>query len=169
MRGLVITTLQSYIKVGECIRNSGSDYIWSNETLTMIYDDEPRTIALWWKSNSHTGHSMIKLGDNGDTYYQFGLKDISTTQNLVWLRTDDYTLTTNQGEDWGYHVLTYDGTNVSYYFNGSLIDTRAKALITQISEFRLFSNNIPNILKCKVLRKKKITVRVKIVKNFRLF
>lgn len=85
-----------------------------------INGTKARTIELWAKADAFNDGGVFATGITGTTLGEFSLRT-TTTDNLwranFWNSNKDFTLPNSKGE-WHHYALVFDGTNVSFYYDG---------------------------------------------------
>ncbi len=95
------------------------DFILMNVGLT-VQSNHPRTVSIWAKVNAFDNGGLWNMGTNTNTY-EFSLR---TTTNSNEFRVEHYgtyydrTLT-NALDNWRHYVMTYDGTTMRFYYEGT--------------------------------------------------
>ncbi len=106
---------------------------------TPIDGAKSRTVAVWAKADAFTDGGIFSTGATGTTYTEFSFRTIPTDnvwRAQFWNNNKDFTLPNSKGE-WHHYALTFNGTNVSFYYDGALQSTWAAALNTKNGNFNL--------------------------------
>ncbi|MBO9673102.1 MAG: gliding motility-associated C-terminal domain-containing protein [Sphingobacteriaceae bacterium] len=98
---------------------TGTEYITLGSNAA-ISGTKARTIELWAKADAFNDGGVFTSGITGTTLGEFSLRT-TTTDNLwranFWNTNKDFTLANSKGE-WHHYALVFDGTNVSFYYDG---------------------------------------------------
>lgn len=129
-------TVNTSGKIGSCYSFDGSnDFISitdANLYNTFTGGDQPFSIAMWVYHGDST--RAILFGDYGLAgTISFNIE--LTTAHAVrfyWNGSPDYTTSANVGSStWAHIIVTYNGSTINTYLNGSLVHTRAQVLGTR--------------------------------------
>ncbi len=109
-------------------------------TFTQLSGNQPRTIEMWAKVDGFTGEGGLFTFGNTNNLEDFSLRVNGSTNNWRmqhWSADYDFnTNTLNSGAgllgQWAHYAVTYNGTQVCIYINGSLINCTARALSTNL-------------------------------------
>lgn len=116
--------------------NGSSNYINHSTTGIVSTGASAKSIALWIKATNFSGTRRIFTTGGASSTQGFTIMQYSGTSKIYF--TDEgvaYTGTTTLSNDTWYHVaVTYDGTNIRFYLNGSLESTSARTLATTATE-----------------------------------
>lgn len=103
-----------------------------------------RSISLWYKSSINNGYPGLFSYGAASQYNTFGV--YLTPNGSVVFQGNNYDhdfLTPYAANVWRHLVITYDGTNVKIFMNGTLAGTIARPLLnTTVSNFRLGNNTV---------------------------
>jgi gliding motility-associated-like protein len=98
---------------------TGTEFITLGDN-SAINGTKARTIELWAKANAFNDGGVFATGITGTNLGEFSLRT-TTTDNLwranFWNSSKDFTLANSKGE-WHHYALVYDGTNISFYYDG---------------------------------------------------
>ncbi|HVI49242.1 MAG TPA: LamG-like jellyroll fold domain-containing protein [Chitinophaga sp.] len=96
---------------------------------------KPRTIALWARADAFNNGGLFFTGATGTTYGEFSLRTLTSDNSWrvqLWNNNKDFTLPDSKGE-WHHFALVYNGTQLSFYYDGALQSTWAVTLDTKAS------------------------------------
>lgn len=90
---------------------------------TAIDGNKPKTIEVWAKAKAFNDGAIFTSGASpGTSLGEFTLRT-TTTENLwratFWNNNKDFTLP-NSKDEWHHYALVFDGSNVSFYYDGEL-------------------------------------------------
>lgn len=94
------------------------------------------TITAWYKcTNAGTNSAIAGIGDRGIT----GALNIVCLSSVWYVEINTVAYITGPANDtnWHHHAVTYDGTKVSYYYDGSLYDEMTVSLSVDNTAFYL--------------------------------
>ncbi|WP_126245074.1 LamG-like jellyroll fold domain-containing protein [Chitinophaga rhizosphaerae] len=100
---------------------------------------KPRTVAMWAKADVFDEGGLFMTGSTGTTYGEFSFKTLTadnTWRAQFWNNNRDFTLPDSKGE-WHHYALTYNGTQLAFYYDGALQATWNAALVTATNTFQL--------------------------------
>ncbi len=106
---------------------------------TAIDGAKPRTVAMWAKADVFDEGGLFMSGSTGATYSEFSFKTLTadnTWRAQFWNNNRDFTLPDSKGE-WHHYALTYNGTQLAFYYDGALQATWNAALVTTSNTFQL--------------------------------
>lgn len=108
-------------------------------TNSAIDGAKPRTVAMWAKADVFDEGGLFMSGSTGATYSEFSFKTLTadnTWRAQFWNNNRDFTLPDSKGE-WHHYALTYNGTQLAFYYDGTLMATWNAALVTTTNTFQL--------------------------------
>ncbi len=121
---------------GQALSLSGTgNYIATTATASQlgIGGGNPKTISVWARPLAFNDGGIWDLGLAGSSGENFALRTLSSGNNAwrsqFWGGDLDFTAP-NSLNNWGYYVLTYDGTTARAYYNGILMGTLSRTLAT---------------------------------------
>lgn len=98
---------------------TGTEFITLGNN-SAINGTKARTIELWAKADAFNDGGVFATGITGTNLGEFSLRT-TTTDNLwranFWNSSKDFSLANSKGE-WHHYALVFDGTNVSFYYDG---------------------------------------------------
>ena len=112
--------------------NGGSKYVTVPHSVSFASITNQFTIAGWAYENSNTnyGHLFVTSSNGTDRNFLFQGENSSggdqvyawSSTSSVWQKSQGWTI---PGSQWMHWALTYDGTNLRSYRNGTLMTTKA--------------------------------------------
>ena len=110
------------------------DYVEFPSAVTAdILGSNPRTVCLWAVIDAFDGNGGLFYYGAGATLQDFGVRTTSTTGQLrlqIWGTSLFQTVTEATDGAWHHYCLAFDGTTVSFYFDGGSLYSEALALNT---------------------------------------
>jgi len=98
-----------------------------------------RTIALWARADAFNNGGLFFTGATGSAGSDFSIRTLTDDNKWraqIWSNTRDFTLPNSKGQ-WHHFALVYDGTQLSFYYDGALQDTWAATLDTKPGAIKL--------------------------------
>lgn len=112
------------------------DFIQMPNVFTQLSGNQPRTIEMWAKVRSFGGEGGLFTFGNTDGQQDFSLRVNGSTDNWLmqhWGGDDGFSTAPGLLGNWAHYAVTYDGTQVCVYINGTLIQCRNRALNTVLT------------------------------------
>lgn len=120
-------------KINRSVNFDGSDDQITASDATLPSSNISRTVSLWVKPNGTQNKTLFGYGTASTNLKQFDIVLQSGIVGVWWNNNNpvtNFSHSTYVANQWNHIVMTYDGTNIRSYINGSLKDTVPVALDT---------------------------------------
>jgi hypothetical protein len=119
---------------------ANNNYVYTTKNLN-ITSNQPRTIAFWEKANT-AGQNGVMVGTGQNTTCNLFAADV---YNSHWYfngysASCDFDTGVVADANWNFQVLTYNGTNVTWYLNGTSIGSSVLTALNTLNAGTVVGN-----------------------------